>query len=503
MDTQSLWQGLSQPQNFPALEGDITADVAIVGGGITGVTAAALLSRAGRKVALIEADRIGNSATGGSTGNLYATVDEHLFRLKEKWNLDTVKAVVESRRAGIDLIGKLADDYRIDCGLAPRAWHLFASDSASADAQDAVEHECEVAREAGLDARLVGELPLPFGIAQAVVIDNQAQLNPLAYVGGLARALDSGNCRIFERSRATEIDDKQGIVHTANGRITADAIVLATHTPKGVYAVQTAMTAAREYGLAARLIGDAYPAGIFWSADEPKHSIRSFDANGERYLLVIGRKHLTGKESHTAACYQQLEAFARSHFAIDTVPYAWSAQHYRSADMLPYIGKSPAATNTYIATGYATDGLVYGTLAASLIADDIAGNSSPWLDTYKPSRFTPGKSAKRFTKQNIEVTKEYLRKMVNSAEYGQFEAIEPGAGKVVELGGEKLAAYRDERGELAVLSASCTHLHCDVHWNNAEKSWDCPCHGSRFSVSGEVLEGPALAPLARREVEAK
>lgn len=496
MDTRSLWQELSQTANFPALDRDISVDVAVVGGGITGITIAMHLARAGKTVAVVEAHELGCSATGGSTGNLYATVDEHLYKLKEKWGEETAKTVVESRRASIELIGKLVADYRIDCQFSPRSWHLYTT-AASAEQQEIVEQEYQAARQLGLEAKLVDMLPLPFEVKKAVRIENQAQINPLAYVRGLARAIASDTCHIFENSQVTAVEAKQGTVKTRNGRIKAGAIVLATHTPKGIHMVQTAMIPGREYGVAARLSDDNYPEGIFWSAGQPKHSIRSVEANGERYLLVVGRKHQTGKEAHTAACQEQLEGFVRSAFAVESVAFGWSAQNYRSADMLPYIGKSVIASGVYIATGYATDGLVYGTLAASIIADDIVGRSNPWRDVYKPGRFTPAKSARQFARQNIDVAKEYANRFFGSAA-GDLDSIEPGQGKVIKAGGRKVAAYRDEQGKLTVVSATCTHLQCEVHWNEAEKSWDCPCHGSRFRYDGEVIEGPAIAPLARR-----
>jgi glycine/D-amino acid oxidase-like deaminating enzyme/nitrite reductase/ring-hydroxylating ferredoxin subunit len=495
MDMQSVWQGHSQATDFPPLDHEISADVAIVGGGITGITSALALSRAGKRVALVEAHEIGSSATGGSTGNLYATVDEHLYRIKEKWNADTVKTVVQSRQAAIETIAKCVDEYGIDCQFFPRAWHLYAT--AGGEQQGIVEKEYEAAREAGLEASLVDELPLPLKVTKAVRIEHQAQINPLAYVRGIARGIAGS---LFEHSPATSIDANHGIVHTEHGQIKADAIVLATHTPKGIYTVQTAMPPGREYGLAAHLNGENYPEGIFWSAGQPKHSIRSYTANGERYLLVIGSKHPTGKESHTVQCYEKLEDFAREHFDIASIPFRWSAQNYQSGDLLPYIGQSPSASNVYIATGYATDGLVYGTLAASMIADEITGQANRWRDIYKPSRFTPGKSAKRFVEQSVDVAAELGKKILGTDAESRFSTVQPGEGKLIDSGGRKFAVYRDAQGDMTVVSATCTHMGCDVHWNDAEKTWDCPCHGSRFRCDGEVIEGPALSPLARQEI---
>lgn len=499
MDTRSIWQALVPACGFAALEENITADVAVVGGGITGVTTALHLSRAGRRVVLIEAREIGSSATGGSTGNLYATVDEHLFRIREKWDADTVRAVAASRQSAIETIGGIVRDYGIDCAFAVRDWHFYATANASADARDAVDYEYEAAREAGLEADRVETLPLPFSIDRAIRIAGQAQINPLAYVRGLARGLGDP-CRLFEHTPATEIDARAGTITTPHGKIEADAIVLATQTPKGVNMMQTAMQPAREYGVAARLNTGAYPEGIFWSADQPKHSIRSYEAGGKRFLIVIGGKHQTGKVQHTAGCFEQLESFARKHFDIAEIAWHWSAQHYRAADMLPYIGASPRSSNLYIATGFATDGLVYGTLAGSIIASEIIGHESAWSELYRPGRFTPGKSAKLFVKQNLEVVAELARKVTGADAGDWLDEVQPGEGRLIKTGGKKLAVYRDEQGKVTVLSATCTHLGCDVHWNDAERTWDCACHGSRFRLDGSVVEGPAIKPLKPRQI---
>jgi glycine/D-amino acid oxidase-like deaminating enzyme/nitrite reductase/ring-hydroxylating ferredoxin subunit len=496
MNTQSLWQAVSPPAEFPALNEDIAADVAVVGGGITGVMAALHVSRAGKRVVLVEAETIGCSATGGSTGNLYATVDEHLFGLREKWSMDTVRAVVESRRAAIETIRQLVEEYDIDCGLAPRDFHLYATANASDDEKDAVNREYEAARETGLDASLVDALPLPFAISRATVIRDQAQFNPLAYVRGLVRGLNE-NCRVFEHTPATRIDPSERTVETDTGRIKADAIVLATHTPKGVYGVQLTLATAREYGVAARLNDARYPDGIFWSADQPKHSIRSFESDGERYLLVIGGKHATGK-GRAADYLDRLETFTREHYDVGSVTHCWSAQHYRSSDRLPFIGPSLRASNVHIATGFATDGLVYGAVAARIIADAIAGRDNRWRDIYKADRFTPAKSAEQLISKNLEVAAELGKKLLATDAGKQFDEVPRGGGKLIECNGDKLAVYRDEQGRVTALGATCPHLGCDVHFNDVEKTWDCPCHGSRFRCDGSVIEGPAMRPLHRQ-----
>lgn len=270
---------------------------------------------------------------------------------------------------------------------------------------------------------------------------------------------------------------------------------MATHTPKGVFAVHTEMGVYREYGIAAKLKTGDYPQGIFWSAADVR-SIRSARANGEPYLIVVGDKHMTGHEEHTERHLHALERYAAEHFNAEAPRYRWSAQHYRAADELPYIGKSPGSKCTYIATGFATDGLVYGTLASIIISEDIFGRESKWSDLYEPGRLSPAKAPKNFIAQQLGTAKHFIEGYLGDSP-SRLDAVARGHGKVLEVQGEKLAVFRDDDDAVTVLSPTCPHLGCAVAWNDAEHSWDCPCHGSRFSMQGEVLEGPAVSGLQR------
>lgn len=496
MDTISFWEGTAPEAAFPSLAQDEEADVAIIGGGITGITAAQLLSRAGKRVVVLEALRVGLGTTGYSTGNLYATVDNGLYNVRDKWDQETATAVAASRGETIDWIERIIAEYDLACGFVRRPHYLLATEDSQIGQ---MEREYDAARAAGLAATLVDRAPLPVPAIRALKIENQAQFHPARFVRMLAKAIASQDCRIFENSKAIAIDEDAMTVTTAGGTVRAEKILLATHTPKGFNLLQTELGPYREYGIAARLEEDSYPEGIFWTFEEPGHSLRSYDVGGTKYLIVIGEKHKTGQHGDTDY-YQKVEAYARSHFPVREITHRWSAQHYRPADELPYIGRSATSDAVYVATGFGTSGLIYGPLAAAILTEDIVGRKSPWSGLYDARRFTPAKSAGSFLRENVNVAGQYVRDYLTPADVEKLENIAPGEGSLATIEGEKYAVYRDEAGRWTALSPVCTHLGCIVHWNRLEKSWDCPCHGSRFRCDGEVLEGPAIAALEKKEI---
>ncbi len=490
MHTASIWQGTAGETVFPPLQGRVAADVAIIGGGITGVTLAMLLAEAGRSVVLVEARRIGEGSTGNSTGNLYEVLSEQLYTIGERWDRSVMGEVADSRREAMALVERVAGRLG-DCGFSRCPLYLYATAPAQIEV---VEKEYEAALQLGLAARLEeGATPVPS--LRALILDNQAQIHPLAYVQRLAQQIASPQCRIFEQSPAVAIDEKMHSVHTAQGSIRARDIVLATHTPKGIYLVQAEMVPRREYGIGLRLASGNYPDGIFWGMGDYRHSVRSLRAGNDHYLILVGEDHKTGQ--HDAAdAFARLEGFARRKFDVGTVDFRWSAQHYHPADGLPYIGASHGS-EVHIATGFGTNGLTWGTLAATVIADRILGRDNRWAHLYRANRLLPMKAAKGALEENLSVAKSFIRDYTTRPQTA-LDGIPVGGGALVEVDGQKLAVHRDESGTLSALSPVCTHMKCMVHWNGAERTWDCPCHGSRFDVEGRVIEGPALAPLARK-----
>lgn len=501
--TNAVWDLAATSRTYPTLTANATVDVIIVGAGITGITAAYLLAGAGLKVAVLEAFALGKGATGFSTGNLYVPVGQGLHTIKAKHGDTTMNEVVRSRRAAIDFIAQQIATHRIDCEFTRAPWHLFAT-GGDEKINGAIRDEYEAARAASLNVsdRLPPGFPIA-NVSQITTVLEQAQFNPLKYVRGLAAAIDGTYCQIFENTPVISTEDGDTCVaNTANGKVYGKYLVMATHSPKGIYAVHAAMKANREYIVAAKLRKPLPENGIYWhKLGDQLYSIRPYRCEAGDFLLVLGESHLVGSPVDNRKKIEKVEQYLYDHFDVENVVYQWGAQNYKPADGLPYIGTSPAQKNTFIATGFRADGLVYGTLAAQLISDTILGRKNPWADLYDPKRFTPIASAKQVLKENFTVASYLLKDYLFYGEAKEIKDIKPGEGKTMTLNGEKVAVHRDTAGRLHVVSSVCTHMGCIVHWNNAEKSWDCPCHGSRFATNGTVLEGPAIKPLSRPKID--
>lgn len=499
--TQAVWSANIEPKAYPTLKGNLKVDVAIVGAGITGLSTAYCLAKAGKKVVILEASQVGMGTTGSSTGNLYAPIGEGLHTIQSKHDEDTLQSVVSSRMAAIDFIAQRIAEYNIDCEFQRVPWHLFTtSDNSSGNSQ--VKKEFEAARKAGLAVSNNTPAGFPYqNISSITNIAHQAQFNPLKYVQSLAASIYGDNCQIFEHTKVIQVEDGEPcMVYTSNGKVNAEKVVMATHSPKGIYGVHTAMEPYREYALAAHLKGKLPAGGIYWHVQQSQHhSIRPYTNGNRNFLLVLGEAYKVGHEEHNEEKLKKIEAYLRVHFDADKIVYTWAAQNYKPADALPYIGTSPLEKNIYIATGFAADGLVYGTLSGMIICEAIVGKENQWATIYDPKRFTPVASAPEFIKENLDVAAHLVKDYLFYGDIDELKEIPAGEGKTVKINGKKLAAYRDEKGELHVVSSVCTHLGCIVHWNNGEKSWDCPCHGSRFSVDGKVLEGPAYSDLAQSQ----
>jgi glycine/D-amino acid oxidase-like deaminating enzyme/nitrite reductase/ring-hydroxylating ferredoxin subunit len=492
MKTVSIWEKTAKPETtYPSLQGDKTADIVIIGGGISGLTTAMLLSDAGKRVIVLEALNIGLGTTGNSTGNLYATVDQHLSGIKKKWNSDIMKDVVKSRTEAVNLIEQTIKRFQIECDFYRTSFNFFA-EKMTDEIDTFIKEEYEALEEAGLNPKLSEDLDLPFNVEKCISVEGQAQFHPYKYILQLAQNISS-QCEIHENSQVEDLDEKTGIVKTKNGSVKAEHVVMATHTPKGVWMVQSVLGPYREFGVAAELRSGDVPKGIYWGMDQPKHSVRSFINGDKNYVMVIGDKYKTGQGEDTTEYVERLEQFLESRFDIGPERYVWGGQQYRPADHLPYIGKH--GDRMYFMTGFSTDGLVYGTLASMIVSDQILGKKNAWEELYNPNRFTPIKSFKEFFKENADNMVQYLKDAPWNTDVDSVKEIEPGQGKIIEMDGEKIAVYKNEAGQAHMVSAVCTHMKCIVNWNPAEKTWDCPCHGSRFDTDGKVLEGPAIVNL--------
>lgn len=493
MPLPSIWEKTAESTNpRPPLGTDLEADVVVVGAGIMGVTAALRLADAGRSVVLLEAQQVGAGDTGRSTGNLYETVAAGLLGLVDKWGRDAVRDACQARREVVDFIEQAALRHGAGAGFRRCPLDRYAgSPEAAAD----VEAEAGACRQLGLQAHLAHQLPdgPPRPEGPVLVLANQAQFHPLRYVRAMAAQALAQGAQIFEGSPVVEVDADEGMVRTERARVKARDVVLATHSPGGFHLPQAGMLPQQEYGVAARWERGAFPAGIFWAQGRERLSVRSLETPQGSFVICVGQQHKTGQHDGEQAL-RALQEAAVKRLQCGPAEARWSAQAFQSPDGLPYIGKDH--TGAYVGTGFGTDGLVYGTLAAHIVADQILGREHPWQGLFKASRLDLAKSAKGTAAETVSVVKVAWHDHVTHRSTRTLDELKPGEGAVVDVAGDRVAAYREPGGRLYAVSPICTHLKCLVHWNPVETSWDCPCHGSRFAPDGRVLAGPALQPLA-------
>lgn len=496
MDTLSVWRGTAAPSGFAPLAGPETADVLVIGGGITGLTLALLLAEQGRQVVLLEAGTIGCGASGNSTGNLYETLATGFHAVADHWGADVARQVRAERRAAVDFIRERCDALP-DAGLRACPLYLYAQEPRE---QAFIDKEVAALAAAGARAERVRVVPagLPAPQGDVLLLHDQAQFQPQAYLVGLARLAAAAGAQLHEQSRVIELDPKTRVAITDGGFVRAQEIVLATHTPKGVHLVQAEMPVHREYAIALALppgaSADPGPGTFWWHGDE-RLSMRTLDAGGRRYLVCAGQQQKVGIHNAKASLLA-LEAQAHRQFGALPVTHRWSAQNYRGADHLPYIGRNQAGC--FIATGFGTDGLTWGTVAARLIAAELQGHKPAFGDVLKPNRLSPVKGARNILEENVTVVKQLVKDYLTSRQEEKLSQLAPGDSAIIEAEGESFAAWRSPEGELFAVSNVCPHLGCKVHWNSVETSWDCPCHGSRFRPDGTVIEGPALTGLERK-----
>jgi glycine/D-amino acid oxidase-like deaminating enzyme/nitrite reductase/ring-hydroxylating ferredoxin subunit len=364
--------------------------------------------------------------------------------------------------------------------------------------QEDMRKEFDALTAAGCAVERASSVPphLPPVESDVLVLPGQAQFQPQAYLVALARRAAEAGASIHEHSRVLELDTKAKRAVTASGSVTAKHIVMATHTPKGVHMVHAEMPVHREYAIAFEVSPQDLPGpGIFWWKATEHLSIRTLQAGGRHYLVCAGQEHKVGIHNATAGL-MALEMLAKKHLGDRPVTHRWSAQNYRGADSLPYIGRN--ASDCFIATGFATDGLTWGTVAARLIAAELLGHKATFADLVRPNRLSPIKGAKAIVEENVTVVKQLVKDYLTGRQNEKLEQLQPGDSAIVDAEGETFAAWRAPDGELFAVSNVCPHLGCKVHWNSVETTWDCPCHGSRFRPDGTVIEGPAIGGLKRK-----
>lgn len=496
MQHQPIWeQTTPKPPNFPSLDRDLAVEYLIIGSGITGITTAYLLHRAGIKATVIEGnEQIGGYDTHRTSGHLSLVTDLEFKRIIDRQGEEAAQVVAESLRAAIDQVQQIAEREGLDINFRRVPGYLYAEEEKNvSDTED----EYDATRQAGLQAEWA-EVPVPFPVAKGFKVADNAVFHPLRYVYGLAEVLKREGVDIYTDTRAMQLkseDGKHKFPTSTSHSITAEKVILATHLPAFLKTEQSTLLPSKSYVLAAKL-DEEVPDALLWDMQEPYNYARPGTLNGETVLIVGGKDHRTGEERDTESHYDQLERYTREHYAVREIALRWSGQWYEPSDSLPLIGPSVSDDTIYVASGYSGDGMVYSQVAARVLTNLITGQSDQAAEHFKPRRFPLSTD---YVKNAATMAEHYIKDWLPT-DHPDVDSIEPGSGKLINHNLEKFAVYRDDSGELHAMSAKCTHMGCVVQWNNAEQTWDCPCHGGQFSCKGEALRSPVTKPLAQKQV---
>jgi glycine/D-amino acid oxidase-like deaminating enzyme/nitrite reductase/ring-hydroxylating ferredoxin subunit len=486
----TLWFPSGHHAARPSLAQDLLIEVAVVGAGLTGLTAALRLAEAGKRVAVLEARTVGGGVTGGTTAHLTEAVDTRYHELEASFGPEGARLVASSSRAAMEYIATQARD--LECHHQRVPGYLYCEHGRDLAL---LKKEHAAATRAGVAVRLQDSLDLPWPVAGALRFEDQAQFHPAEYLRGLLGKCLAAGVQVYEAARVTSISDGDPcVLKLENGRtVRAGQVFSATHDPNNLLALETKIAHYRSYAIAVPDL--QVPPGLYWDTDDPYHYLRNATQGDRTYLVIGGEDHKTGTLEHTDGRFEHLLAYAQRRFGPVTPAYRWSAQVIESVDGLPFIGRNSGATQVFVATGFSGNGMTFGTVAALLVSDLMLGRPNEWESLYRATRVKPLASAISYVKENSSFPAHLVGDWLAGPEAKTLGVIEPGQGKTVAVNGERLAVYRAPDGALHACSAVCTHLGCVVKFNEAETTWDCPCHGSRFTVDGAVLDGPATRNL--------
>ncbi len=496
----SLWVDSAPETDYPVLTPGLHVDVAVLGGGLAGLTTALLLKREGANVAVVEAGRVGAGVTAYTTAKVSSLHGIQYQSVESNFGTAGARVYAQANEAGLARIAEFVDQLDIDCDFRRKPAFTYAEDKGD---RGKVEREVESAKRAGLKASYTRETDLPWAVAGAIRVEDQAEFHPRRYLLKLAGAIPGDGSHVFERSRAFAVAGGRGQVRisTTRGELTAGDVVVATHFPfldRGGYFAR--MHPERSYGLGLYLKrGAKAPQGMYLSTESPAHTVRSHPTPQGEMVIAGGEAHKTGQGGDTAERVARLERWARERFDVKSIEYRWSTQDNMPVDGVPFIGRlAPFQRRIWVATGFMKWGLTNGTAAGMILTDLISGRHNPWAELFDSTRFKPLASAKDLVKENANVGVHFLGDHLGRPDVRSTDELGPDEAGIVRRGAGKVAAYREPGGKLHQVSAVCTHLGCQVKWNQAERSWDCPCHGSRFDHTGRVIQGPAVKDLEEK-----
>jgi glycine/D-amino acid oxidase-like deaminating enzyme/nitrite reductase/ring-hydroxylating ferredoxin subunit len=500
----TLWAATFETPLCAPLAEDVHVEVCVVGAGIAGMTTAYLLAKAGRLVALLDDGPIGGGMTQMSSAHLTSMMDDRYFELERLHGKVGARLAAESHAAAIERIEAISREEHIECQFERVDGYLFLAEG---DKPETLDRELDAARRAGLGSvTKVERAPYNgFDTGPCLRFPNQAQFHPLMYLAGLTQALHRYGGRIYTGSHADSIEGgTPAVIRVGRRLVTADAVVVATNVPvNDRVAIHTKQAPYMTYVVGTRVPRGSVPAVLAWDTGDPYHYVRMARFGEDDLVIVGGEDHKSGQAHDAVQRHERLEAWTRARFAMaGEVVFRWSGQIMETVDYLAFTGRNPMdQDNVYIHTGDSGMGLTHGTIAGILLSDLILGRSNPWAALYDPSRKTIG-AAREYTAENLNVARQYAD-WLTPGEVGSVDEIAKDSGAVMRRGLQKVAVYRDAQGALHERSAVCPHLGCIVHWNGAGKTWDCPCHGSRFEGDGRVINGPANRDLAAAEPSEK